>query len=1061
LHAAEDVRNRLFDELPACARWAADRGGESAKGLRERILRTFRNAVDQNRLPDRGQLQALEQERLTEAQRLEVKLLQLFELARQLEKELERDQVARPEELDRLAQLTREASAGLDEMASLVRDYAVQLDRRAANESAHPQPSLWRDIRDAARCPLLPAGLRSDLCRWLEQFAEMMNASWWQDYEERQAGRKAPTEKDYVERLGFRRGMWSAFWAIQTLSLAARDSVSINELWDRWYRAWREATRDHPAAGSSESGFVPVEESVLELGRMLRGEWLTKRLQVERAVRSASEDIRVRRAQLRRADRLARTLHPCDAVKLAGDDRPTPALAAFEQSELLLLQAERYLDDFWADWYQTAVEECLTAVDRLQVPQWQKRRRELASRLAGRRTAKVDVQGGPVRFGTKQRVEARLNVVPDGDLPKGLAAVWLNWDTDTGVVLEHAGRRSLRLGFADSSGARPSVGFALRKVRFDPSRCPFTFEADAHVLFRGHSWPPPKGTKAVRIEPCRPKGTVLAYRALNVPYGAVRVAGLDLRPILFVLDCSYSMDKPLPDGPTRFESAVEVLRKTFESLAAQPRLGPVREAGLMVFGHRSRKLKTDNSPVVNSHWEGKVPDAVAKDPCNDYELAVPVRPLGPQQSQRLHEWLQSLQPWGNTPLLAAIRDAYRSLSERADISEALVVVITDGQDTCDPDGQIRRRLKQMLARQHRMHKRIELLLVGFTVDEETATVLRALASELGAKFVVATGADLGRRLREATDPRPFAVRSLQTGKMYTAPLGQTCSHLPLGQYEVRFGPFQRQVTIAGGETLALELDNRGLKLLGPALKYRTATSVNGVMFGCREFHEDRRTKRAELVFSLMPQDLYSGFLVRPAEVCFRVRPLDQSGSEPPSMTVRERADETVPTWEVTIEDWPRGAGAEVQVYWKPVITPADTRAILLSELRQPQQVAIPIDATRQLTLSLSRVGDGRSSAVAIEIRPAQPAGLVPRDRDFFEHLANLRLRLARPDASAPLNLPFSRELIESEETVIYRFPALPEGVRSDELVLWVTSWHSLRTDAARLNKPLRLPRPDE
>jgi len=128
------------------------------------------------------------------------------------------------------------------------------------------------------------------------------------------------------------------------------------------------------------------------------------------------------------------------------------------------------------------------------------------------------------------------------------------------------------------------------------------------------------------------------------------------RELVFVLDASNSMNIPVEQQTTRFELAQRALQEVIEELDEEVPFG------IVVFGHRLPRRPIDES-------------------CEDIELLVPFDRHSPAQRDSIERRIGQLHAQGMTPLADSIEFA-------AELNpEARIVVLTDGEETCDGDPQ--------------------------------------------------------------------------------------------------------------------------------------------------------------------------------------------------------------------------------------------------------------------------------------------------------------------------------------------------------------------------------------
>ncbi len=187
--------------------------------------------------------------------------------------------------------------------------------------------------------------------------------------------------------------------------------------------------------------------------------------------------------------------------------------------------------------------------------------------------------------------------------------------------------------------------------------------------------------------------------------------------VLFVLDVSGSMARATPDASgTLLDGAKAALTRVGRSLPAEVALG------LRVYG------------------AGYAGDDRSRS-CQDTELVVPPQPAS---TDRLVDATRDLEPTGDTPigrsLLAAADDFGRD-----DGGRRIVVLISDGEDTCHPPGPAPCEAARSLSREQ---DRLRVETVGLALRGQRAAVdeLRCVARVTGGRYY---GADNARALSSA------------------------------------------------------------------------------------------------------------------------------------------------------------------------------------------------------------------------------------------------------------------------------------------------------------------------
>jgi len=128
--------------------------------------------------------------------------------------------------------------------------------------------------------------------------------------------------------------------------------------------------------------------------------------------------------------------------------------------------------------------------------------------------------------------------------------------------------------------------------------------------------------------------------------------------VLFVLDCSFSMKEKISQGGVKIDIAKSLIRDILTGLPSDT------STGLKVFGTRTKEPFGDSQD------------------CKAIELAEPLRR---NNRSRIIGALSNLKPWGMSPLELAIRTAIENDLATATEGTSVILLITDGSDTCGGD----------------------------------------------------------------------------------------------------------------------------------------------------------------------------------------------------------------------------------------------------------------------------------------------------------------------------------------------------------------------------------------
>jgi Ca-activated chloride channel homolog len=239
--------------------------------------------------------------------------------------------------------------------------------------------------------------------------------------------------------------------------------------------------------------------------------------------------------------------------------------------------------------------------------------------------------------------------------------------------------------------------------------------------------------------------------------------------IEIILDASGSMLAEA-DGRRKIDTAHESLAALVDQLPATTKVA------LRTYGHRRPQ------------------------DCTDVEL---VAPLGQLDRAALISQINRINPAPNsrTPIGLSLQQVVDDLKDAQ--GDALVVLVSDGDETCDGDP------AQVAAQLHASNPRLRISVIGFNVGpEEWRARLSAIAQGGGGSyFDAASATQLVAALRQAVTLR-YRVLDAQGAEVYQGALGSSAT-LPAGRYSVVISgdvPLSvRDLEISAGESASIEL----------------------------------------------------------------------------------------------------------------------------------------------------------------------------------------------------------------------------------------------------------------
>ena len=250
---------------------------------------------------------------------------------------------------------------------------------------------------------------------------------------------------------------------------------------------------------------------------------------------------------------------------------------------------------------------------------------------------------------------------------------------------------------------------------------------------------------------------------------------------------SIGLSEP-EDAPASVALAVEIIFDASGSMAAW--LGANTKLSLAKDALRAATQGLDNDSMLVAFRAYGFDQSLAKTPeasCPNTELLLPFTDSG--QAAKVTQSADGLVAYGYTPIARSLELAGQDLSS-VDVARRMIILISDGEETCDGDPQsVARSLKAQGID-------LQTHVVGFDLDEVARLQMSEIAHEGGGSYYDASdGSELGASLvrvielaREAADPWDARLihpitggKTLETAVAITAGTYTLDEHLPSGE----------------------------------------------------------------------------------------------------------------------------------------------------------------------------------------------------------------------------------------------------------------------------------------
>lgn len=573
-----------------------------------------------------------------------------------------------------------------------------------------------------------------------------------------------------------------------------------------------------------------------------------------------------------------------------------------------------------------------------------------ATPLAGPKSFQLDQSGGG-------------SVGVSADLAAADAEVGLNPPAESVAAEAVAGEASAAVASAGGPESLPvpvAPRPGLSRSRSLASSAAGSPRLTAFAVFRGNEFS--RSFVANRLG-----GRIVEYQPHRFGESSITLLGQRRKraSILFVLDCSRSMEEPLAGessalgGASRMETAKAALVEMLDELSRQEGT----RIGVVLLGHRVAWTKSDPPRISLSPGAG-VDVPIGLMPSRDVET---ILPLGRFDSGRVLQRLDQVRPWGQTPLYLAVIEALQAFSGDDPDTEKQVIVITDGRDYqfTPPRSDIRQPAKTTMSDVIRTAAEVDVpvFIVGFGLQPEERTAaendFQQIADATGGETVsVDNAGDLLRRIRDRLAPGTFTVTDRPSAgdpaaagsRSITATLNGTVKVDPRmvdgDTFELVFESASASIPLEGGEALQIGLSADGSEFLPLPFDWQFPTphdlvvGPSGRQSGYR-LNAHRPLRQGDsVVFPVSVRSDRDAVTRRPAESWLTVTPVI-GGVEMPNerywfYDVNFEPGQPVPLLKWEARGWPSEAGVARLDYWcKFDPTPATEELPLREVLENP------------------------------------------------------------------------------------------------------------------------------
>lgn len=638
-------------------------------------------------------------------------------------------------------------------------------------------------------------------------------------------------------------------------------------------------------------------------------------------------------------------------VRLAGligisipQTNPVALNRLISSESLVVWHGGRVVDDFWGPvgkgraFFDVAANDYLDAAraidDQMKPKDAESRATEEFSQLESRIQAGLSLAADWIRTQPRPAVQlepgesvaasvmlAKGTDTPDFTSPEGTAQ----------VVIRDLGDLEFETSDSDTPQSSNSVMLPVlgTEVSLTLPALAVQVGADlqAQTIFRGHEY---SGDLTVT----RISGPTVDFRPYRYTESEVALSGAGgVQSVFFVLDCSASMAEPLDSKSkaSRIEIAKSALKELLIDLSQRKGI----RVGLCFFGHRVGWSRDGKSQVLkNPGFAGALPPGLR--PSQDVELVVPLRRFDLGSAQAAISRIESVEPWGQSPLYLSTLSALNGFGTSNVESNPHVIVITDGGNyQFIPSGE--RGIEPtttdaVLAAAERTGASVSILglAMGNSTERTAAVEFRELCRATEGNFYsLHDSTNLNQRLRDILDPGTFSLQDLSQQDQHQAPLNSVI-RIPApeedSEFLIEYESAQETLNLQGGEAIQMHLSEDHSEIRAypydenVVARDNMVTNSGAIAGYVTRIHQPRIDDRRTMSFSVSwqrregdPATNHSVWrhTTRPCRIWIDVDPISDKGIElGPTYTFYDGnfvPGQPVPRLDLSATKWPIGA----------------------------------------------------------------------------------------------------------------------------------------------------------
>lgn len=289
----------------------------------------------------------------------------------------------------------------------------------------------------------------------------------------------------------------------------------------------------------------------------------------------------------------------------------------------------------------------------------------------------------------------------------------------------------------------------------------FGLPLKAQTIFRGHEYGGSLGLEQLG-------GVTIDVHRQQATKSEVTLSGpWDELSVVFVLDCSASMNESLAGGDEDGQSRIEIAKSALQEMLLSLGLRRNVRVGIRAFGHRlGWSVDEPVTALTRPDFSGQIDPTLTPD--RDVESVLTLGEFDLATAQAMVPEIAGLKPWGQSPLYLSVLQSIQEFSVEDSKADRHVIVITDGANYqfIPPSANAQPPTTSEDVRHAWASNQVPVHILGLGMDRDrqrdAVQEFDQLSRATGGRFqALGRSTDLGKALRNLLAPGMYRLLSYQ------------------------------------------------------------------------------------------------------------------------------------------------------------------------------------------------------------------------------------------------------------------------------------------------------------